>query len=488
VYYCDGRDWPIYAYLRHNSNVPIEPIADSIPSPLTWQGGGGGVAINSLVTFPSITPSDFEVPAPISVIGGEYSIDRRPYTSSPGTISPGESFRVRFRASSAYSTQSKPAVTTATIVVGGMDATFTAITDEGSYTLRGLSFASVANAAPNSIVLSARVVPVGFTVPVSVTIIGGEFSINGGAFQSMPGTLSPGQSIQLRARTGQFVEVTAGSARAIFVVRERSADQVPVTVIVSGIGTVRMPTYQLSCETTCQIQVERSDPRSFTDIEAFPSVGQVFLGWEGCDIPSGRLCYFSTPQGRQIVAKFSSLPPLPTLTRRGGFDTTLSGVAQVLAEDDAGGLMRGVVSADGIKFEPFGQLEPGAEIEAIGDINGDGRSDIVLRKSKSATFDDILLARNSDISDRTTMRQVKSAWEVQATADLDGDGFDDLVWRYTEPNSRDTGVSYIWFSSGTGVSQVRKRGGAPLDWKIIGAKDINGDGAADLFYLSCGAQ
>ncbi|MEI6737175.1 MAG: hypothetical protein WCL29_01705, partial [Pseudomonadota bacterium] len=32
--------------------------------------------------------------------------------------------------------------------------------------------------------------------------------------------------------------------------------------------------------------------------------------------------------------------------------------------------------------------------------------------------------------------------------------------------------------------QVRKRGGAPLNWKLLGAADLNGDGKADMAYIS----
>jgi hypothetical protein len=45
-------------------------------------------------------------------------------------------------------------------------------------------------------------------------------------------------------------------------------------------------------------------------------------------------------------------------------------------------------------------------------------------------------------------------------------------------------VSYIWFSDGAGITQVRKRGGAPLDWTLLGARDLNADGAADMIYVS----
>ena len=34
------------------------------------------------------------------------------------------------------------------------------------------------------------------------------------------------------------------------------------------------------------------------------------------------------------------------------------------------------------------------------------------------------------------------------------------------------------------MAQVRKRGGAPLSWQLLGAVDLNADGAADMLYIS----
>jgi hypothetical protein len=120
----------------------------------------------------------------------------------------------------------------------------------------------------------------------------------------------------------------------------------------------------------------------------------------------------------------------------------------------------------------------------VGDFFRSGKSDLAFQNMTQGTFGDIKIWRGFSPSNEVFWRQVKQVWDVQAGGDLDGDGFGDLVWRYVVTDSPDTGVSYIWFTNGSAVTQVRKRGGAPLNWTLLGAADLNGDGAADMVYVS----
>lgn len=119
------------------------------------------------------------------------------------------------------------------------------------------------------------------------------------------------------------------------------------------------------------------------------------------------------------------------------------------------------------------------------DLNGDVWNDVIFQKVDQIDgFGPVSAWLTYQSLQLTPMRNVRLNWQVQASGDLDGDGFGDLVWRYLEPGSNDTGVSYIWFMRNGQVEQVRKRGGAPLDWTLLGALDINRDGADELFYVS----
>ncbi len=140
------------------------------------------------------------------------------------------------------------------------------------------------------------------------------------------------------------------------------------------------------------------------------------------------------------------------------------------------------------QFQFTAQNDPGASfrVVALADLNGNGAADLVFQNLTQGELGEVRLWRDRASISETLLRSVKRVWDVQAVGDLDGDGFGDLVWRYNVANSPDTGVSYIWFTDGTNVTQVRKRGGAPLDWTLLGAADLNGDGAADLIYIDPG--
>jgi len=133
--------------------------------------------------------------------------------------------------------------------------------------------------------------------------------------------------------------------------------------------------------------------------------------------------------------------------------------------------------------------DPGINTRLLGltDFNGNGSPDLIYQDISQGEFGDVRFWPEFSSSSDTLIRTVRRNWDVQATGDLDGDNIGDLVWRLTgaTPNPNDVGVSYIWFSNGgSGPPVVRKRGGAPLDWKIIGAADINDDRAADIVYVS----
>jgi len=88
------------------------------------------VAQGTLVQSTAFTVTGIDAPTAISVTGGEYSIDGGSYTSSPGTVSSGQTVRVR------HTSSANPSTTVATVVtIGGISDTFSSTTSgSGNYT------------------------------------------------------------------------------------------------------------------------------------------------------------------------------------------------------------------------------------------------------------------------------------------------------------------------------------------------------------------
>ena len=119
----------------------------------------------------------------------------------------------------------------------------------------------------------------------------------------------------------------------------------------------------------------------------------------------------------------------------------------------------------------------------IGDIDGDGKGDLIVWRPGTATF--YWLTSSSGYS---TSAAGSRQWgdvdqpDVPLVGDIDGDGKADLiVWR------RGTGTFY-WLTSSSGYSYRVAQGSKQWGGTVNGVpdvpllKDADGDGKADLFY------
>jgi hypothetical protein len=212
----------------------------------------------------------------------------------------------------------------------------------------------------------------------------------------------------------------------------------------------------------------------------------------------------ANPSNRDYYSRFDLAYPLlkqwldptpttlPPLSKRGGIDLDGNNKSALLVSASVGLTQAGRLVNNTFQWSGSPFLHPGQNFRLLGavDFAGTGKSDLAALQTSPLNASgqgEARLFRNFDIfSGGTSLRLVKPAWDVQAVGDLDGDGFGDLVWRFQGQSSNidDQGVSYIWFTDGNGVTQVRKRGGAPLTWKLLGAADLNGDNAADMIYVS----
>jgi mRNA-degrading endonuclease HigB of HigAB toxin-antitoxin module len=126
---------------------------------------------------------------------------------------------------------------------------------------------------------------------------------------------------------------------------------------------------------------------------------------------------------------------------------------------------------------PTGQAGAGWEVVMAGDFDGDRRSDLVWRNRETGEHSLALM-------DGLTVRQLHSLRAggertlVPTAPDFDqnGDGRSDLVWR----DSR-TGANTLDLMAGGSVISTRALGG-DLDWVVVAAADFDGNRSGDLLW------
>jgi hypothetical protein len=139
-----------------------------------------------------------------------------------------------------------------------------------------------------------------------------------------------------------------------------------------------------------------------------------------------------------------------------------------------GWLMDGLVRTQGGLIGNAGSLQT----IGLGDVNADGRADLVLRSPEGVVSGWLLngLAIQTQ-SNFLNTPAIASFWAIQAIGDLDGDGRADLVWR-----NLNTGDVNGWLLNGLARKQGGFMGTIPLAWTLECTADINGDTKSDLVW------
>jgi hypothetical protein len=387
----------------------------------------------------SVTITGIDAPAPISVTGGQYSIDGGAYTSASSTINSGQLVTVRLTSANAISTNS-----TAILTVGGYSTNLSVTTGDTDTTPENFVFAPRARVPRNTWIESAPVTIGGLGGLAEISVAGGQYRIGASGYTSMRGSVSNGEVVRLRVMSSATLGETATST---LTVGPRSA----------GFAV-----------TTGRPVRTDADADGRTDVLwRNASSGENYLYFmDGVVIAAEGYVRTVADQHWQVAGT-------------GDFDG--DGRADVLWRNDTSG-ENYLYFMNGVSIANEGYLRTVADqnwqVAGVGDFDGDGRDDILWRNGASGENYVYFMNGLSIVSEGYVRTVANTDWKVNGIGDFDGDGRADVLWRHAV-----SGENYLYLMNGVSIaSEGYLRTVADTAWEIKGVGDFDGDGRADIVW------
>ena len=426
----------------------VTTITDATPAPFSFAPVTGAPPGVVLASAP-IRILGINIPAPISVVGGEYSIRGEAFTSAPSTLCVGCQVEVRIATAAGYGE-----TTSATLTIGGVSALF-----------------SVTTLRPTE-----------------------------GPFWELFFSSETGDYIGL-GRSQLFHFGPAHPETAFTAKRD------PYNTFVR----VNAPDYSFWWDLDLDAGNGALGPGRYEGALGFPGNGAVpgilFQGdGRGCTIAGGRfevleIAYGPDDQVQRLAANFeqrcqgtaarlfgqvrinSTFPLGTNVVRRRLGDVNADGFADILWRNMSTGenylyLLTGTQILGG-----EGYLRRVADmnwkIAGTGDFDGDGRADILWRNSSTGENYIYLLNGTSIVGEGFIRTVADQSWQVAGIGDFDGDGKDDILWRNIV-----SGENYLYPMAGTSIKPTEGylRAVADPAWRVAGIGDFDGDGKSDILW------
>jgi hypothetical protein len=204
-----GNNRPATVIERVVRTIGQPQIIDVIPNPFSFIPVLGA-APNTTVTSMPILVSGINRPTTIGIIGGAYSINGGPPSSSPGVVNNGASVSVQLQSSA-----SQGSTNTATLSIGGVSSIFSVTTALANFTPSPFTFFPANNVAISTLVSASPITVAGISAAVPISIINGEYSINGGPFTASNGVVNNGATVVVRLTSASTFSTTTAATLTI---------------------------------------------------------------------------------------------------------------------------------------------------------------------------------------------------------------------------------------------------------------------------------
>jgi hypothetical protein len=182
---------------------------DTTPLPFTFTDVTNQ-PLNTLTPSNSVTIFGITLPSPISIVGGEYSINTGVFTSTAGTVTSGQQVVVR------QTSSGTPATTTNTVLtVGGVSDTFAVTTVPVNQTPDQFTFVDQTGVALNTAIISNSVTVTGINAAAPISIVGGQYSIGAGAFTAAAGTVVAGDTVRVQVTSANAASTATTATLSI---------------------------------------------------------------------------------------------------------------------------------------------------------------------------------------------------------------------------------------------------------------------------------
>ncbi len=160
-------------------------------------------------------------------------------------------------------------------------------------------------------------------------------------------------------------------------------------------------------------------------------------------------------------------------------DVNGDGDSDIVYFSQSGGAIGSFTMQDGFQQGPGALLgSPGSgawDVQATGDFNYDGNSDLVLKNQSSGQFYIWTVLNGTQIGG-ASLGTIGASWDIRSTGDFNGDGNGDLLWRDSS-----NGQFYVWtFNSSTVQTGSSNIGILGSNWDAGTAGDFDGDGDSDI--------